>query len=172
MPNIGKVIKQEISRISRKESKVAVSSLRKASGAARHVIAELKRKVLALEKAVQSLAAQRGSVASASDADAAEEGRRVRVTAKGLRSLRSKLGLSGDEFGKLLGITSQAVYTAERKEGALRLRSKTRDAYLAIRDLGAREARELLAQQAASKVKAKAAPKSKAKGKGRKSKAA
>ena len=50
------------------------------------------------------------------------------------------------DFGKLLGTTPGAVYLWEKKIGALNLRDKTKAAILSVRGLGAREAREKLAE--------------------------
>ena len=63
-----------------------------------------------------------------------------------IRSLRNRLGLSRANFGKLLGATPHAVYLWEKKEGPLRLRDKTKAALLSIKGLGAREAKEKLAE--------------------------
>jgi len=81
-----------------------------------------------------------------------EEGRKARLTSRGIRSLRKKLRLSQLDFGKLLGTTAGAVYLWEKKEGALSLRDKTRAAILSIRVLGAKEAREKL-DEAGGKLK-------------------
>ena len=60
------------------------------------------------------------------------------------RSLRRKLRLSQAEFGKLLSVSEQAVYMWERRNGAIRVRDTTRANLMAIRDFGAREARQRL----------------------------
>ena len=62
-----------------------------------------------------------------------------------MKSLRRRLGLSGDELGKLLGITGQAIYNWEKHSGgALKVRATTRAAILALRGVGAREVRRRL----------------------------
>ena len=78
-----------------------------------------------------------------------EEGKRARLTSKSIRSLRSKLGLSQASFAKLVGVTTHAVYLWENKEGALSLRDKTKAALLSVRGLGAREAKQKLAESGA-----------------------
>ena len=84
------------------------------------------------------------------------EGQKARITAKGMRSLRKKLGLTGQEFAKLLGVSLISVYQWEKKSGPLRVRDATRAAILSVRDLGAREAKERLAGMAEGKKVAKA----------------
>jgi len=54
------------------------------------------------------------------------------------------LRLSQLDFGKLLGTTAHSVYLWEKKEGALKLRDKTRQALLSIKGLRAGEARAKL----------------------------
>ena len=66
---------------------------------------------------------------------------KARITGKGMRSLRRKLRLSGEQLGQLLGITGAAVYAWDKRNGPIRVRPATRAAILSIRTLGAREAK-------------------------------
>jgi DNA-binding transcriptional regulator YiaG len=141
MPNFVKHLKEEITRLARKEIKVVVSRFRKDSSRVRRVVSELKRRLAALEKENRQLAR---NAARPADVPAKEKGPRARFTAKGMRSLRRRLGLTAAQLGKLLGTTAQTVYNWEHKQGALRLRTVTREGILQIRDLRAREAREAL----------------------------
>jgi DNA-binding XRE family transcriptional regulator len=165
MPNIAKVLKDEIARIARHETKSAIAPLRKPGRSLRRSAAELKKKVALLEQEVRSLQKRVAGLAGVQPGP--EKGGRARVTAKGMRSLRRKLHLTGQEFAKLLGITPQVVYGWEKATGALRVRQKTRAAILAVREIGAREARRLLEQRKASPKRKKAAVK-RARGKGTK----
>ena len=81
-----------------------------------------------------------------------------------MRSLRKKLRLTQEGFGKLVGVSSQNVYQWERKNGAIRVREATKAAILAMRDFGVREAKTKLAGM----EKGKKAAKGKQGGKGRK----
>jgi DNA-binding XRE family transcriptional regulator len=150
MPNVASVLKQEIARIARKEIKSAAAPVRRASVRARRDLADLKRRLALLEKANHEL---QGHVARLRAAQPAmpETGRRARLTAKGLRSLRRKLGLSQTDMGRLIRISGQAVAHLEQQQGALKVRNATRAALLAVRGLGAREARKQLAALAAQK---------------------
>lgn len=154
MPNIAAVIKEEIARISRKEAKAAVAPLRKPSVRYRGDIADLKSRLALMEKANKDLLARLAKVEGSQPApEATEEGGRVRITAKGMKSLRKKLGLSAGDFGRLLGITAQGVYNNEHSKGALRLRATTKTAYLAVRGMGAKEAKAKLAESVKKPVK-------------------
>jgi hypothetical protein len=55
MPNIAKVLREEIARISRHEAKVAVAPIKKPVGKFRSDIASLKSQVAVLEKEVKRL---------------------------------------------------------------------------------------------------------------------
>lgn len=154
MPNIVKVLKQEISRIARKEAKAAVAPLRKPHGRARIDIAGLKRRVALLEQAnkqLQDRLAQCGDAPAV--AVATEPSGKGWISGKGVRSLRKRLGLLQAEFATLVGVSTQAVHTWESKPGLLRLRKAPKAAVLAARSLGAREARTRLAELVKTVVK-------------------
>jgi DNA-binding XRE family transcriptional regulator len=147
MPNVIQVLKAEIARVATKQAKAITVPIRKSAVAAKKAAASLRRRMAALEKDNRELKSTVAKLTAAQPAPAPEAADKVRVTAKGMRSLRRKLGLSGGEMGKLLGITSQAVYNLEKgSAGTLRVRSQTRDAILALRGLGAREAKRRLAE--------------------------
>jgi DNA-binding XRE family transcriptional regulator len=150
------VLKAEIVRLARKEAKSAAAPIRKPSVAARKALAGIKRRVAALEKEIRRIDVALAKV-PAPQPEAGTEEAKVRITAKGIRSLRRKLSLTRKDFGRLLGITQNAVYVLERREGPLRVRSATKAAYLAARGLGARGARAKVAELAAGQQKAKPA---------------
>ena len=145
MSNIVKVLKAEIARISRKEARSATQGIGKSNTWLRKVVADLKKRMLSLEKENERLAAtlKKYYVESPQKLDQ-EEIKKARFTSRGIRSLRNRLRLSQADFGKLLGATPHAVYVWEKKIGALNLRDKTKAAILPARGLGAREAKEKL----------------------------
>lgn len=141
MANLGTVLKAEISRLARKEVRAEVEALRKASSTYRREIAELKRQVVQLERKLRQTA--KSAPASAStQATATDEANRFRFSAKGLRSLRTKLGLSAADFGKLAGVSGQSIYHWEQGKSVPR---KSQLPKLAgLRGLGKREALQRL----------------------------
>jgi len=145
MSNIVKVLKAEIARISRKEARSATQGIGKSNTWLRKVVADLKKRMLSLEKENKGLAVtlKKYYVESPQELDQ-EESRKARFTSRGIQSLRNRLRLSQADFGKLLGTTPHAVYLWEKKIGALNLRDKTKAAILSVRGLGAREAKEKL----------------------------
>ena len=110
---------------------------------------DLKKRVASLEKENKRLLAATKKGRAESAAAPTEEVCKSRLTAKGIRSLRNKLGLTQADFAKLVGVTTHAVYLWENKEGALNLSNKTKKALLSIQRLGAREAKAKLREAAA-----------------------
>ncbi len=145
MPNIGTIFKSEISRVARKEVRGETQALKKSISQYRTQIADLKRRLQALEKQVkrQGKAAPRGE-AAASSADADESGGSVRFSAKGLATHRRRLGLSAAALARLLGVSALSVYKWE--SGKVRPRAKQIEAIAALRSMGKREAAERLGQ--------------------------
>ncbi len=145
MANIAAVLKQEILRLARKEVRGQTNTLRKASAQYRKEIAELKRRVCDLQRQFVPIEKQvrRDATAPTEEVDA----ERVRFTAKGLRSQRKRLGLSAADYGKLVGVTGQSIYSWEH--GISRPRKQQVARIALIRHLGKREALARLEQLAA-----------------------
>ena len=141
MSNIAKVLKAEIVRISRKEANGATQGIGKSNTWLKKIVADLKKRVVLLEKENKRLVEAMRKYQVESPQKPGEETSKARLTSKGIRSLRRKLRLSQLDFGKLLGTTAHSVYLWEKKEGALKLRDKTRKALFSIRGLRAGEAR-------------------------------
>lgn len=146
MANVAGVLKAEISRISRKEVKAAVKGISKSNVTLKKTVVDLKRRLTQLERDNKRLKATQTKHHAPTLAIPADEVKRARLTSKGIRTLRKKLGLSQVAFGKLVGATHQAVYLWESKEGNLNLRPKTKAALLALRGIGVREAKRRLAE--------------------------
>ena len=156
MPNIGKVLKDEIARISRKEVKSAIGGLGKSNVNLKKIVADLKKRVASLEKENRRLVAEAKKARPEPTQKPPKEQEKARFTSKGIRSLRNRLKLTQADFGKLVGSTTHAVYLWEKKEGALNLREKTKAALLSIRGMGARDAKEKLKEAVGKRRKAKA----------------
>ncbi len=149
MPNIMTALKAEIVRLARKEAKAATDPIRKPANATRLTLADLKRRVAALEKENKRLAALLSKLPQPAPEEAPAKAKGW-ISGKGVRSLRQNLGLSQDAFSKLVGVSPNCVYNWEAKPGMLRLRETTRAAVFAARELGAREAKAKLAEMAAA----------------------
>ena len=95
MPNIAAVLKQEIARVARRETRSQIDRLRKVTAQQRRGIAGLKRHLGALERQVSVLA---GSVGKSAPLEGNGSAPKVRFSPKGIRAFRNRLGLSADEF--------------------------------------------------------------------------
>ena len=153
MPNIAKVFREEISRISRHEAKVAVTPIRKPTIRLRKDVADLKTRLAALEKAHKEFQAIVAKCQATQPAPAPETADKGWISGKGIKSLRKRLGLSQGDLARLVGVSSNAVTLWESKSGMLKLRDKTKAAVFAVRGIGAREAKQRLAAMEPVKVK-------------------
>jgi DNA-binding transcriptional regulator YiaG len=136
MPNIATTFKAEISRIARKEVRTETASLKTLTGSHRSQIAELKRRIHALELLVRRLSRRQSTDSQAGDEEMPSGSHRF--SAKRLASHRRRLGLSAGDFGRLLGVTAQSIYNWE--EGKARPRPTHMPAIAALRTLGRRRA--------------------------------
>ncbi len=142
MPNIGAALREEITRLSRKESRSQVDPTKKATAHHRRDIAALKRQVSRLERQISLLLRQ--GLGTLPTVSPEKTGRPVRFIAKGLRSHRERLGLSQPDFGKLVGVSAQTIYNWEHE--AARPRTEQLAKIAALRGMGKREAGERLKQ--------------------------
>lgn len=144
MPNIASVLREEILRLSRKETRSQTIATRKAAAQHRHDIAALKRQVADLQRQV-NLLLSRTSKGEASPAHAeGANGTKLRFVAKGLRSHRTRLGLSAGDFGKLVGASANSVYAWESGKTVPRREQIAKIAV--VRAMGKREATQRLAR--------------------------
>jgi DNA-binding transcriptional regulator YiaG len=144
MPNIGSVLKSEISRVSRKEVRGETQALKKSVSQYRTQIADLKRRMQALEQQVKRLGKVTTRIATPQATAEAEPETHLRFSAKGLAAQRKRLGLSAASVAKLLGVSTLSVYKWE--SGKTRPRAKQIEAIATLRGMGKREAAQRLGQ--------------------------
>jgi DNA-binding XRE family transcriptional regulator len=146
MPNIGTLLKEEITRLSRKEVRRQMQPATRSSAQYRRHIAALRRQVSTLERKLAQLQrnARPGPPAEANGTGA----QKVRFVAKGLKSQRSRLGLSAAEYGRLVGVSAQSVYNWEQGHAVPRAEQLGRIA--ALRGVGKRAAQARLEELASA----------------------
>ncbi|GAC1531375.1 MAG: hypothetical protein NVS2B4_10710 [Ramlibacter sp.] len=144
MPNIGSVLKSEIQRVARKELRAETQQLKKTVTQYRGQIAQLKRRLQALEQQVRRQA-KGGGRAGATPAGSVDDegGPALRFSAKGLATQRKRLGLSAAAVAKILGVSALSVYKWE--SGKTRPRARQLEAIASLRKMGKREALARLA---------------------------
>jgi DNA-binding transcriptional regulator YiaG len=144
MANIASVLREEILRLARKELRKQTVAFKKASAQYRRDIAAMKRRISDLQRRLGSI--ERQTVRTVPDRTVETGGDSVRFTAKGLRSQRKRLALSAADYGKLVGVTGQSIYSWEREASRPRKQQVARIA--AIRHLGKKEAQARVEQLA------------------------
>lgn len=141
MPNLSRLLKDEIARLSRKEIRAQTAALHRAVAVYRREIAALKRRDLEMQRAIQSLSRSAGKSEPSPTAEATDK---LRFRADGFRTLRKKLDLSAEQVGLLLNVSGQSVYSWEQKR-AIPRRSQL-PAIAALRGMGKREVQRRLAE--------------------------
>lgn len=135
MPNIAVALREEIIRLARKELRTETAGLKMAVGRYRSEIAVLKKRLSAVE---QQLSRRRKEDVQAIGAtDVESNASKIRFTAKGFRSMRERLGLSGSEVAELLKVSVQTIYNWEA--GTSRPREPQLSAIGVLRKTGKRE---------------------------------
>ena len=142
MSNLGTVLKEEIKRLARKEIRSAVGPVQKRLAEARRTVADLKRRLGAMEDVVERLKREADARRLEAARTGAGEDKSARIGARSIRSQRKRLKLTREEFGRILGVSANTVYLWET--GKVTPRGKSRAALVGVRDVGAREARRLL----------------------------
>jgi DNA-binding transcriptional regulator YiaG len=150
MTTFAQQLKNEIARIAKKGIRAETSPLKKSSAHYRSEIAELKRRISALESAIGRIGKQAGKVTKALPAEQDKEKLRFRMD--GFVTLRKKLGLSANEMGQLLGVSGQSIYKWE--QGKAKPRASQLPAIAAARKMGKKEVTAKLAGTSGDSVKA------------------
>lgn len=151
MANLNAVLRQEISRIARREIRTETRHLKSASATYRRTIAALKRQLREQARVLTQLK-RNGAGAAAARAPDDDEGTALRFRAGGVAAHRKRLGLSAENFARLVGVTGQTVYNWERGK---RPRAAQLKALGAIRTIGKREALVRLEALAQPKARTK-----------------
>ncbi|MBX3608976.1 MAG: helix-turn-helix domain-containing protein [Hydrogenophaga sp.] len=140
MPNLAQTLKQEISRIARKEVREDIAALRKAVTAHRSEIASLKRTVKELGTQLRSAqkAAKRAAPQAVEQMETSRPGRKRSFSADRLKAKRQALGMSQAQMAQLLGISSLSLWKWE--SGQVSPRASMLERYFVAMNMGKREA--------------------------------
>ena len=162
MANLANVLKEEIGTLARRELRRQTADVDKSMARCERDIAALKREIEALERELSSLrsprpaptvaskkkkstpASPRGQAASKVSATSAsaKPSSRGQFSGEALKAHRERVGLSADNYGKLIGVSGLSIYNWE--QGKARPRRSSADAWTAIRRIGKREAAKRL----------------------------
>jgi DNA-binding transcriptional regulator YiaG len=179
MANLASALKEEIGRLARREVRQQTAGTAKSTAQMERDIAALKRQVQDLQRKLspprapsapsapsatkkapskKTAAKKANGKAAGAASKPAEQSGRARFSAKGLKTDRERLGLSADNYGKLVGVSGLSIYNWE--QGKARPRESSIAALMSVRGIGKREAAKRLENLAkpAPKAKAKAKP--------------
>lgn len=120
MPNIATVLKTEIQRLARREVNQAIAPLKKSSASLRKTTSDQKQKIISLEHENKRLQQQIAKVKPATPGQPVEN---IRITGKNIKSLRKRLGITQEEFAKLVGSSIQIVPRWEKTRGRIKMRT-------------------------------------------------
>ena len=144
MPDIAKVLKEEVLRLARKEVRAATANLRKDTVTLKRAVADHKRRLAKLERDNKRLVSATEKTRKETLVVSDGEVQRARISGHMVRSIRTRLKLSQADFATLVGVNPQTVYQWERKGGRLRFRGGAKTAIIEVRKLKAAEAQEQL----------------------------
>lgn len=131
MQNIAVLLRNEMVRSARMELRRELAATGKALAVQRRTIAALKMRTVVVERHQRN----EGAAAKPAKADQARRNG-ARFSAKGLKSHRTRLGLSAEAFGKLLGVGGQSIYNWEGRRTVPPARQTAKIA--SIRNVGKR----------------------------------
>lgn len=138
MTNFTALLKTEISRLARKEARAEIEPLNKIIAQQKSELSNMKRRLADLEKETKKLTAgTRNSPQVGLGSVTSKKTSGLRFRTDGFASLRKKLGLSGANMAKLLGVSIQSVYHWE--SGKTKPRATQLAAIAEIRKLGKKE---------------------------------
>ena len=136
MPDVASVIRDEITRLARKEVRHQVGPLKKTKAELRRTVTALKSEVTALQRKVDFLEKREASRLGVAPKESVTKA--VRFSPKWVKADRQRLGLSAKDDGTLVGVSSLTIYSWE--SGKSRPRAERLAAWAEIRGIGKREA--------------------------------
>ena len=142
MPNVNAVLAQEINRLSKRVVNQTTKVTRRLVTQHRRDIAALKRQVRSLTQklALVEKTTSKTAMTLTAPPEVLEKGR---FRAMGVKAHRRNVGLSAEDYGKLVGVSGLTIYNWE--SGKAKPRNKATVAkWLAVRSLGKRETMQRL----------------------------
>jgi len=145
MPDVARVLREEVQRLAKRQVNAALTPIKRDTVRLKKNMADLRRELTAVTRASRELLARVTAVVATKEAEVAtERAAMLRPTSKSLARLRRGLGLTQVEFGRLLGVSGQAVVNWEGKGSRVRMRAANLAALAGIQKIGKREARRRL----------------------------
>jgi DNA-binding transcriptional regulator YiaG len=137
MPNIAKILKEEISRVARRELRSQLEGMRKSVTQHQREISSLKARLKTLERKVATL--EKMTAKPGATPAVEPPVKQPRFVPKGLVSMRKRLGLSAADLAGLMGVTAQTIYNWEG--GTTRPKTEQQAKLASLRSVGKRAIR-------------------------------
>jgi DNA-binding transcriptional regulator YiaG len=142
MPNFAVALKQEICRLARREIKAQVTPTRQAIVQYRHEIAHLKQLLREQQRRMDMLEMKKGTAQETGDETDNGQLSGLRFSTRSVKAQRRRLGLSAEDYGKLVGVSGLTIYNWEH--GRTRPRAAQFEVLAGIRGITRREAAQRL----------------------------
>jgi len=146
MGKMEQTLKSEITRLAKKQVRATYLPLARDVRRLKRTVSALRKTVAVLARLGTELQAQR-TAERAQLAAAPEEVRAARVSPGLIKKLRARLGITQGELATLVGVSMSAVGSWEY--GKAKPEGRNREAVVALRKLGKREVRGILAAKVA-----------------------
>jgi DNA-binding transcriptional regulator YiaG len=140
------VLRTEIRRLARKETKEAVRDLKRQVTALRRRLAATKKRITDVERVAHRAGSSRAAAPARAEA---ESGGQVRFSPRWVKVHRGKLGMSRRVYAKLVGVSPQTILLWETDKA--RPRRATLSNWRALRAKGIRELKALVGGEAGRK---------------------
>ena len=144
MPDMARVLRDEVTRLAKKEVRTGVRPLARQLRSLRKAVRGQNRQVLDLAQMISKAAKNQETIAA--ELPQEDEGKATRVSPASIKRLRGRLRLSQREMGLLLGVSVGSIVGWESGRSAPR--EKNRQAFAEMRGMGVREVRERLGKMA------------------------
>jgi len=147
MPNVAQVLKEEITRLARKEVKSSTAKLRQDTIELKRRVADHGRRIASLERENKRLGRIVAFGRKESVKVSGDEVQKARITAKMIKSIRKKFRLSQADFAKLLDVAPLTVYQWEHRKGRLTFRGDSKAKIVEVRKLTVAEVKKRLGKK-------------------------
>ena len=144
MPKIEQVLKSEIIRLAKKQIRAVCGPLARDVRELKRRVAQLSKTVVALDKMRTALEAKRAAEGTKLEAPE-EEVKAARLSPLLIKKLRARLGISQAQLASMIGVSGPAV--AHWEQGISRPQGQNRAALVALRGVGRREVKRMLADR-------------------------
>jgi len=142
MPNFAKAIKEEITRLARKEMKKASGPLNDRVRQLSRTVSSQGKTIARLEKTVSKQEKELREAAPVPEVAPPEEVKKARISPRLVKTQRKRLKLNQSDFARLLNVSVAAVRSWE--QGRALPKEETMATFVAVRKLKPKEAWERL----------------------------